>query len=450
VAKKNRPEEFFIQMEELLGSIEAGQLVEVLLQVSAKSVRYNRNLCVRAELKGVSVPWCVPYGRYWDGVEGASLPSRTIDYAAGKYYIQEASAMLAISVAERVIDFNGKKVLDLTAAPGGKTTQVAELLGTGYLVANEVVRNRLDALIWNINRHRLNNVIVTSLATDFLAQVLPGFFDIVIVDAPCSGEGLFQKRKNTPLNWSVKNVRFCARRQQAILIDAQQLIKPEGYLIYSTCTFSQAENEAQVAFLLQQGMEPVSLPGVDVLPVSAAITDNERVARCSRRIFPHREKGAGAFVSILRNSGQVTSPVKPPPLKYYQGNSSSMICSALGFLSTEGTGGFFYEKSGIISYFSHDSIPAALERHTFQIGAPLIDKRRDNELMFGCAQFPASEKILRLERLEAEAYIRGEDLPLHQPDGYYFVAYDNMVLGPVRIIRQLAANKFPRPLRTLI
>ncbi|NIM14564.1 MAG: RNA methyltransferase, partial [Candidatus Aminicenantes bacterium] len=196
---KNRFQQFYQRMEQLLGSAEASQFMEAIRQVSPKTVRYNPKQAIPDELPGKAVPWCEPYGRSW---ESHTPPSQTIEYTAGKYYIQEASAMLAISAASRVIDFSDKIVLDLTAAPGGKATQAAELIHSGYLVANEVIRKRVNALTWNINRHRLNNVIITSLQTGFLAQALPGFFDIVIVDAPCSGEGLFQKGKHSPGNWS--------------------------------------------------------------------------------------------------------------------------------------------------------------------------------------------------------------------------------------------------------
>lgn len=187
MGKKNRTEPFLAQMIDLLGPAEAPLLLDVLQFPAMKSVRYNATKCSASECPGIQVPWCADYGRYWDNAEFPSLPSRTIEYAAGNYYIQEASAMLAVSVAARVIHFAGKTVLDLCAAPGGKTTQAAELTGNGFVLANEVIGKRVDALIWNVNRHRLHNVIITSLTSERLAQMLPGFFDIVIVDAPCSG-----------------------------------------------------------------------------------------------------------------------------------------------------------------------------------------------------------------------------------------------------------------------
>ena len=438
---KNRIDQFRQRIEKLIGPIETKQLIEAVQQVSSKSVRYNPGMCNKDDLEGVCVPWCKPYGRYW---QEEILPSHTIHYAAGKYYIQEASAMLAVSAASQVIDFSGKIVLDLTAAPGGKTTQAAELIKPGYLLANEVIRKRVNALIWNVNRHRLNNVIITSLANDFLTQALPGFFDIVIVDAPCSGEGLFQKRKHSLSDWSEKNVLFCARRQTSILAGAMTLVKPGGYIIYSTCTFAKEENEDQVEFLLNQGFKPVALPAH--LPVSPAVTENEKIRLCSRRIFPHREKGAGAFVGIVQKE---TGPIKPFPGKYEYCSTRELVLKSttLSFIQSKSLDGYFYESGGIISYFSHKRIPAILREKRLQIGAPILDKRRGDALMFGSVQIPSAEAMIEVKPTQAESYIKGEDLRLEEPDGYYFVSFQGMVLGPVKVTNGRVVNKLPLPLR---
>jgi len=441
MAKKNRTEQFFQQMEKLVGRSEAQQLIEAIRQVSPKSVRYNPKQCRLDELKGAAVPWCEPYGRYW---QEDIFPSRTLEYAVGKYYIQEASAMLAVSAASRAIDFSDKIVLDLTAAPGGKATQAAELIDSGYLVANEVIRKRVDALTWNINRHRLNNVIITSIATNLLVQSLPGFFDVVFVDAPCSGEGLFQRRKHSPVNWSEKNIRFCARRQESILKDAVELVRPEGYLVYSTCTFSQEENENQVEFLLKRGFNPVPLP--EALPVSPAVTENENVRLCSKRIFPHREGGAGAFVAIVQKEPGTVIPFAGK-YEHYKSKKPMVKKGVIPFIRSDDLEGFFYEKGGITGYFSYDRIPGILKQESFQIGAPVFDKRRPDAIMFGSIQIPSPGAMIDVEREQAESYTRGEELHLNYPDGFYYIVFQEMVLGPVKITNTRAVNKLPAPLR---
>jgi 16S rRNA C967 or C1407 C5-methylase (RsmB/RsmF family)/NOL1/NOP2/fmu family ribosome biogenesis protein len=438
---KYRTDLFCQRMEKLIGGSEARQLLDALQPRTRKSVRYHSQQCKVEELIGDPVPWCEPFGRYW---QEELPPSHTLQYAAGKYYIQEASAMLAISAAAKAIDFSDKIVLDLTAAPGGKATQTAELITRGYLVANEVIRTRVKALTWNINRHRLNNVIVTSLPTKLLAASLPGFFDVVVVDAPCSGEGLFQKRKHSLNAWSEKNVLFCARRQTSILSDAIELVRPGGVIVYSTCTFSVEENEEQVAFLLQQGFQPVPLP--EDLPVSAAITGDQRIRSCSRRIFPHREPGAGAFVSVVRKE---SGPRKPFPGKFESFTSGELRWSAApaSLIRTGGVEGYFYESGGTTSYFSYERIPAFLRERSLQLGARVLDKRRSEALMFGVVQIAAHEAMIDVEPRQGEAYIKGEDLRLDYPDGHYFVSVQGMILGPVKITGNRAVNKFPLPLR---
>lgn len=442
-----RRDAFLRHMTSLLGEVEAQELVSSLDGPASKSVRYNRCFFQDSSIpipESKPVPWCSPRGRYW---EREDLPSRTLEYAAGHYYIQEASAMLAIGAASRVVDFNGKRVIDLTAAPGGKTTQAAELLGNGYMVANEVVRKRVDALLWNVNRYRLENVIITSLPTDKLAAGLTAFFDIVIVDAPCSGEGLFQRGKHSQADWSSKNVRYCARRQQRILKDAVNLVRPGGYLIYSTCTFSREENEDQVEGLLNSGLEPVPLPGGDELPVSPAITSNEAVASCCRRIFPHREPGAGAFLSVLQRPQALTyqgidGTDEPPFQEAIHGKISLPEA-----LKPATCSDYFYEQNGVVCLFNQSRIPSVLRDNAIQLGAPLYDKRRDNALMYGSTQRPSKERLIPLEHGQANAYIRGENLSLSQPGGWYFAAVDGMVLGPVLQSGTTTENHFPKPLR---
>jgi 16S rRNA C967 or C1407 C5-methylase (RsmB/RsmF family) len=444
--KTARADQFFNRMAQLIGETEARQLMEAVRLISPKSIRYNRRLCSTDDLKGKPVPWCVPYGCYW---EGETLPSRTLEYAAGKYYIQEAAAMLAISAASEVIDFSDKIVLDLTAAPGGKATQVAELIRTGYLAANETVRKRVNALTWNINRHRLNNVIITSMSTASLAGALPGFFDVVVVDAPCSGEGLFQRQKHSLENWSEKNVRFCARRQESILEDAAVLVRPGGWIVYATCTFAPEENEAQVEKLLKMGFSPVPLPGD--LPVSSAVSTDENVRLCSRRIFPHRENGAGAFVSVLRKEESISCSASPPSVsfdyRYGQPSPAGMKREDFPYIQLEDTSGYFYEKNGVVGYFSFERLPEFLLQAAFQVGASVLHKHRPHECMFGSIQLASPGAVVEVEEENAWAYIRGEDLRLDCPDGYHIISCRGMRLGHVFVSGGNALNKLPNALK---
>lgn len=437
--KTHRADQFYARMEQLLGRSEARQLMDALQEKSPKSVRYNRKQISLHELNGSPVPWCRSYGRYW---KESTLPSRSLEYAAGYYYIQEASAMLAISAASRVIDFSDKIVLDLTAAPGGKATQAAELIDSGYLVANEVIKKRVHALTWNVNRLRLNNVIVTSIPTRALAEAMPGFFDVVVVDAPCSGEGLFTRQKHSLEKWSQKNVRICAARQTSILKDAVALVRPGGFLVYATCTFAPEENEHQVEKLLAGQFLPVPLPGD--LPVSPAVSGNEKVLRCSRRIFPHREGGAGAFVCVMRKDD---APASSASWTYSHGLSRhpKLEHARVPYIRADDAAGYFYETGGIVGYFSHERLPEILLKDGFQVGAPVFHKHRPHECMFGSILLPSPDAVIEVEEETAYAYIRGEELMLDHADGWYIIAFRGKLLGHVKVSGGKASNKLPRP-----
>ena len=222
------------------------------------------------------VPWAYE-GYYYDGEE---RPGKHVYHEAGAYYIQEPSAMSAVSLLDPK---SGEKVLDLCAAPGGKSTQIAgRLMGEGLLVSNEVEPGRARILSQNIERMGVRNCVVTNESVGHLRERFVGFFDRILVDAPCSGEGMFRKDETAIQEWSSENVEMCAKRQAGILDDAAAMLKPGGILVYSTCTFSKAENEDNIEDFLKRH-EEFSLEK-------------------SERLSPHKVKGEGHFVAHLKKS----------------------------------------------------------------------------------------------------------------------------------------------------
>lgn len=223
---------------------------------------------------------------------------------AGMLYMQDPSAICAVAAAAPV---RGERVIDLCAAPGGKSTQLAAAIGEeGVLVANEYVPARCRILQGNVERMGLNNTVVTNLDTAVLADFYGAYFDLVVADAPCSGEGMFRKYEVAPLEWSPENVTACAARQAVILDNAARLVRPGGRLLYSTCTFSIEENEANVDAFLRRH------PQFSLVPVSAAVaavtadgipfdgcTQGEALRLC-RRFYPHLSPGEGQFLALLR------------------------------------------------------------------------------------------------------------------------------------------------------
>jgi len=220
------------------------------------------------------VPWCET-GYYYSE---SAKPGKHPYHAAGLYYIQEPSAMSAVELLDPE---PGDIVLDLAAAPGGKSTQITgKLQGRGLLVANEIHPARAKILAENIERMGVTNAVVTQMAPDPLAERFPHFFDKMMVDAPCSGEGMFRKDPQAVEEWSPDHVKMCAARQWDILQAAVTMLKPGGVLAYSTCTFNTSENESTVDAVLAR------FPSFELLRVE--------------RIWPHRHAGEGHFVALLR------------------------------------------------------------------------------------------------------------------------------------------------------
>ncbi|WP_019911794.1 RsmB/NOP family class I SAM-dependent RNA methyltransferase [Paenibacillus sp. HW567] len=222
------------------------------------------------------VPWC-PSGYYY---EEPARPGRHAFHAAGLYYIQEPSAM---SAAELLAPLPGESVLDLAAAPGGKTTHIAALMkGQGLLVSNEIHPERAKILAENVERLGIPHAIVTCAAPGDLSRRFPAVFDRIMLDAPCSGEGMFRKDPAAIDEWSPGHVEMCAARQWDILQDAYLMLKPGGSLAYSTCTFNRTENEETILRFLD------SYPDMELI--------------AERRLWPHLEQGEGHFVALLRKA----------------------------------------------------------------------------------------------------------------------------------------------------
>lgn len=283
------PEAFLQRMEAQLGS-EYPAFLESLERPRAVALRFNPMKGERPVLPfvGAPVPW-EPEGFYYDP---ETRPGLHVYHEAGVYYLQEASAMAPVALLDPK---PGERVCDLCAAPGGKTTQIAgRMLGRGFLVCNEINPKRAKILSRNIERMGVANALVTNEHPETLASRFPGFFDRVLVDAPCSGEGMFRKEEAAVTDWSQETVQMCARRQREILDSAARLVRPGGRLVYSTCTFAPEEDEETVAAFLEAHpeftLEPVEAPWF--VPGENA----------SYRMWPHKLLGEGHFAAVLRKT----------------------------------------------------------------------------------------------------------------------------------------------------
>ena len=288
------PEAYIAQMKRLLGEAGFFAYEQSLSQPVTRALRVNLllrpdgSLPCPVEGVGEAVPWA----KGCCFVEGDARPGLSPLHEGGLFYLQEPSALSAVSV---LAPQPGERVLDLCAAPGGKSTQIAGLMqGRGLLVCNEPVPSRAQILSRNVERMGVRNAIVTSAMPAQLAPRFPAFFDRILVDAPCSGEGMFRRQPEARDEWSAGSPRGCADRQLEILEAAAKMLAPGGALVYSTCTFNDTENEGVLARFTaahpEFALEAFELPG---LPSGS---------RGYVHLYPHEIRGEGHFVSLLRKA----------------------------------------------------------------------------------------------------------------------------------------------------
>ena len=320
------PAEFLKTMRQILGDEYAafadicGSSPLQALRVNSLKITESAEDCLLSCFPGrsfSSVPWC-PDGFFYSSSDDFR-PGRSPFHDAGVYYIQEASAMAAAVCLDAQ---PGEAVLDLCAAPGGKSTQIAGCMqGHGLLMANEIIPSRAKILSENIERMGIRNALVTNESPQHLAERFPLYFDRILADAPCSGEGMFRKNPAAISEWSPQNVVRCAQRQNEILDCAAQMLRPGGRLVYSTCTFSPEEDEGTLARFLSShpDFRMVSAPFSDEqfasCGFSAGLPDAypdspEEVSRAIR-IFPHRSPGEGHFIAVLEKDGTPRRRTEP-------------------------------------------------------------------------------------------------------------------------------------------
>ena len=284
------PEAFLERMKVQLGA-EYDDFLKSLERPRAVALRYNPLKGEAPSLPFVqnNVPW-EPQGFYYDPT---ARPGLHVYHEAGVYYLQEASAMAPVALLDPQ---PGERVCALCAAPGGKTTQIAgRMMGEGFLLCNEYSPKRAKILSRNIERLGVANALVTNETVERLAERFADSFDKVLIDAPCSGEGMFRKEEAAVTDWSQETVEMCARRQADILHSGSRLVRPGGRLVYSTCTFAPEEDEMAVAQFLET--HPEFIPEVIDAPWFVPVENG------GHRLWPHKLLGEGHFAAVLRRAG---------------------------------------------------------------------------------------------------------------------------------------------------
>ena len=308
------PIEFMERMEKMLGH-EYRAFLASYDREKYSSLRYNALKDNKEEFlqKNLftleSVPW-EENGYYY---QNEDKPGKHPYHEAGVYYIQEPSAMAPVHFLNPL---PGEMILDLCAAPGGKSTQIgSKMNGQGILFSNEIHPQRAKILSENIERMGIANGIVLNETPDRLSDRFSEFFDKILVDAPCSGEGMFRKNEEATLEWSLENVEICAKRQDEILDCAANMLTPGGKIVFSTCTFSEEENEGSVRRFLDRHTD-FSVKKIDAL---WGMEQNEYGVR----LWPHKVKGEGHFLSVLQKDGIINRDNDEPCYRLQKGQDNA-------------------------------------------------------------------------------------------------------------------------------
>ena len=441
------PQDFENRMKTLLGD-EYDEFLESYNTEINKGVRINPLKCTDRTLFSdmEKISWCEDGYYLKDGRISGKHPF----HAAGAVYFQEPSAM-AVAVGLPISE--GCRILDLCAAPGGKTTHIAARMGnSGLLVSNEIIPRRAAILSENVERMGLKNTIVTNEAPTRLAQRFEGFFDGIIVDAPCSGEGMFRKEPQAVEEWSENHTLSCAVRQKNILDDAYKMLKCGGYIMYSTCTFSYDENEMVVKYMLDKyGMELCEIEGLDML--SSGI--GEGMEKC-RRVFPHKHKGEGHFMALLRRTEeneQATEKKKKtqkPDAKLYDAvklyrefEKKALATKLDGEFVLFGDNLYLLpekidiDKLKVVRCGLHLGI---VKRNRFE-PSHALSHALDSDLYINKVEIPLESEL-------TEKYMHGETIE-GNTNGWCVVMADNMALGWGKGSNNIVKNHYPKHLRTL-
>ncbi|MDB5206434.1 MAG: hypothetical protein JWR72_1509 [Flavisolibacter sp.] len=396
------------------------------------------------------IPWCST------GFYLSQRPSFTFDplFHAGLYYVQEASSMFLEQPFKQLLDLQQPlKVLDLCAAPGGKSTHIQSLLSKeSLLVSNEVIKQRSYVLSDNIIKWGCQNVIVTNNDPKAF-QKLPGYFDVMVVDAPCSGSGLFRKDKEAIEEWSPNNVQLCSQRQQRILADALPALKQDGLLIYSTCSYSAEEDEQIIDWLVgEMDMENVALQTEnwpDIVQTASPLTHS-----IGYRFYPDKIKGEGFFLACFRKKEkEQASKIRPSKPEAVSAKEKSLIEE----WTTTKDLSFIYYRDEIIALsphllqeFSVLQPVLNIQYAGVRIGSVLKDKVVPQHAFSQSTILSSAIPATKLIYEDAIKYLQRQDLVIETATtGWQVVRYKNHSLGWINALKNRVNNYYPKEIRIL-
>ena len=369
---------------------------------------------------------------------------------AGLIYVQEPAAMAPAECLEIGADWC---VLDMCAAPGGKSTQLKNKLGEkGVLVSNEIIPSRCKILTGNIERLGLHNTVTTCMDTAKLTSIFQDCFDLIMVDAPCSGEGMFRKEEVAIDEWSQSNVEMCAKRQAEILDNATKALKNGGYIVYATCTFSLEENEMAVDAFLSRHPDFEIVPVLD--KVKEHTSDGISFEGCNcenihfaRRFYPHKAKGEGQFMAVLHHKGDKFEG------NFVRDSVSKVDKTVTEFLDdtlTEYNSDYICDYNGNPVYYNN-RLPIK-DGQAFCVGITIGEIRKNRILPHHQFFTSLGNKFKRQINLSAESeslakYLHGEEIDADCENGWAVVLVDGVALGGAKVVNGRAKNHYPKGLR---
>ena len=394
------------------------------------------------------IPWCKT------GLFLHQRPSFTLDplFHSGAYYVQEASSMFVEQAFRQMEHTANRIVLDLCAAPGGKSTHLLSLIDkSDLLVANEVIRSRVSVLNENIRKWGHQNVVVCSNdPSDF--SPLEGLFDLVLIDAPCSGEGLFRRDASAIEQWSVDNTNLCATRQRRILADIWPALKTGGYLIYSTCTFNPAENEENLQWLAQNNeLESIRIP----LQENWGVEEIETNGLFGYRFLPHKVKGEGFFLTLIRKKDGSDSYSIPKKIKSRLEKMPKQFTEIRNWLSTPNSE--FFAKSEFLVAFPEDKISVlnalSEQLRVISYGLPIAQFKKNDLLpehtyALSVDRNPDIFGSVELDLRDALLFQKKDEIRVQSTvKGWMLVQYQGVPLGFIKNLGNRANNYFPKEWR---
>lgn len=463
------PEAFIKQTQEQLGD-EAENLFSALEEPASISVRLNNQKTCENKQDGFNLPFAerVPwssFGRYL-----TQRPAFTFDpmLHAGCYYVQEASSMFvesAIRVVLKTMEATPVRMLDLCAAPGGKSTLAVSVLPEGSLmVANELIRTRANILAENLIKWGNPDVVVTQSDPSAFSG-LTHFFDIILTDVPCSGEGMFRKDPGAITEWSEDNVRLCASRQRDILSHCWSALRPGGFLIYSTCTFNRQEDEDNVRWACEElGANLLEIPVSEEWNITGSLGFTSDPSQRSDfpvyHFLPHKTKGEGFFLALLQKED---APYTPQRISKIKTNNPSKKLEAVPdsvrrMLKTPDLYDFSYNRVGSICALRkvHKLAFQQLEEKLRIVHSGIVlgeikgkDLVPDISLALSVELDLTAIKTYFLDIKQSIAYLRREALVLPEtcPLGWVLMVYEGYPLGWMKNIGNRANNAYPNEWR---